>query len=274
MLNFIDISKEPELIHKEGLPVPTFGLSLAFNSHPLDFQYTSNEAITSIVANKINNTYRIIETITLPTNLLIYNSGLNLHYCDGSVNYINDLECGLYYFLVNGHYQSEVFLVTNELEALTENANSIIHISGLYFSDSDYSIEAVNHEDSPDILFGCQLADNLFPLPFQFISDESISTFKLLQLDNYGNVCNTTNLSTSLISYSGGKITCTGQIQFTPNITEFGLYKYSINDRFYSEPFIITDGLIPYNLLEFDYEELFGYVEMENGSYLKLDYDN
>ena len=34
-----------------------------------------------------------------------------MHACTGLANFATELDCGHYYYLVNGHYQSDVFAV-------------------------------------------------------------------------------------------------------------------------------------------------------------------
>ena len=104
---------------KIGTPFIKFGIQYAKNITPLDFSYLADEAISSFVAIRIDNNYNTIETITIETSLITYANGK--HTCTGLVDFVTPLECGNYYFLINGHYQSDIFGIVNLENVIAAN---------------------------------------------------------------------------------------------------------------------------------------------------------
>ena len=133
MLGFVNIENENPIQSKLGAPYLTFGMQYALKSTPLDFQYESTEAVSTFSAIKVNNLGNYLETVSLNT-ALITSTG-TYHVCDGRSNYASDLDCGIYYFLVNSKYQSEYFTVFDEL-AQASLGSTPISVSGLSFYDS------------------------------------------------------------------------------------------------------------------------------------------
>lgn len=114
MLRFVDTQKELSYINKEGIPEMLAGLQLAPNDKPLDFQYESSEAVSSFVLRKIDSRGRTISETSLSTSLVTLSS--NRHICTGQDSIGANLDECIYVFVVNGHYESEPFLVTYDLQ--------------------------------------------------------------------------------------------------------------------------------------------------------------
>ena len=108
-LNFEDADFGIPDIEKNGTPFIDFGIQYQRNITPLDFSYSADESVSSFVAKRLDNNYNVVETVTIETGLISYASGK--HTCTGLVDIVTELDCGHYYYLVNGHYQSDVFAV-------------------------------------------------------------------------------------------------------------------------------------------------------------------
>lgn len=118
-LEFIDTDYDIAEFEKIGIPVLPFGIQGAKTITPLDFSYLANEAVSSFYAIKIDNLYNILDTITIETSLISYADGK--HTCSGLVDFVTALDCGTYYYLVNGHFKSDVFSVVNLENDVTSN---------------------------------------------------------------------------------------------------------------------------------------------------------
>ena len=241
MLNFVDISKELSYQQKDGIPSLLMGIEYALKDSPLDFQYAANEAISSFSAIRVNGIGEILETFTLSTSLITYDSVNGLHKCDGLTNYSTALDCGYYYFSVNGRYQSEYFKV---LSIITESTsvNEEISLSGLKFHNINNDIPDLDKAGTPMISFGEQYALNTTPLDFKYLANEAISTFEAIKVDNLGNIVETINLSTSLITYDSvnGVHNCDGLTDYATNLDTCKYY-FLINSKFRSDIFQVVD---------------------------------
>lgn len=113
MLRVIDTDKELSYINKVGIPDLLAGIQYSGAIKPLDFQYYSTEAITSFQAIKIDSRFKEIETLNLDTSLVTLSS--NRHICTGQTELGVLLDECIYFFRINGHYDSEPFLVTNDI---------------------------------------------------------------------------------------------------------------------------------------------------------------
>lgn len=246
MLNFVDITVETAFQDREFISDVFFGLQIANPEFPLDFQYQASEAVTSFSAIRKDITGTIIETISLSTSLITYDSVNNIHICNGLLDYVTHLECGYYHFLVNSKFQSEDFNVNIELEEVSINTNSIISISGLEFYDSNYDIPDYLKEGAPEITFASEFGTNLEPLPFQYRAFEVVSSFDLVKMSRDGTIISTTSLSTALITYDSvnGIHMCDGLTAYT-DVVLCGLYYFSVNNRYVSKVFEIFELLCP-----------------------------
>jgi len=106
-LTFFDNTIDIPWSEKSGKPWPLFGIELAENSTPLQFSYLSSDAISSFKAIKVDNNLRVLSETILLTSLV--SSDGSYHECTGLVDYGLTLECGVYYFKINGRYESELF---------------------------------------------------------------------------------------------------------------------------------------------------------------------
>jgi len=113
MLRFVNIQEDFSYLERFGTPDHLFGVQLAPNNKPLDFQYQASESISKFQAIKINPQGIIIEVVSLSTSLVVLDSGR--HICSGQLDYNRNLGECLYYFNVNDKYHSELFKVTNEV---------------------------------------------------------------------------------------------------------------------------------------------------------------
>ena len=109
MINFSDTDNN--IAFQDRLAYPEIGFAVEYSpdNYPLDFQYISSEAVSSFVAKRIDNMGRVTDTITLTTSLVTLTDGY--HICTGLEEFADPLSFGFYYFLVNGHYQSDNFKV-------------------------------------------------------------------------------------------------------------------------------------------------------------------
>lgn len=110
MLRFVDTLEELSYIEKEGIPEKLAGIQYSGAVKPIDFQYYSSEAVSSFQAVKIDSKGNEIETIDLNTSLVTLSS--NRHICTGQVELGVLLDECIYFYRVNEHYDSEIFLVT------------------------------------------------------------------------------------------------------------------------------------------------------------------
>jgi len=119
-------------------------------------------------------------------------------------------------------------------------ANLRISVSGLEFFDNFATVPWRDRIGSPDISFGTQYAENSTPLQFDFLSTESLRTFKARKIDNLGNTIYEYDLSTSLITATGTHYICSGTVDYTVAL-QCGLYYFIVNDRYESELFEVIE---------------------------------
>ena len=233
MLSFVNIEENLSYQDVFGIPDKDFGQQFATSTAPLDFQYPSTEAVSSFVAVLIDAFGVDFETITLSTSLI--NSTGSNHVCDGLTDYTTPLECGTYYFLVNGKYKSELFHVVPQLIE-TSSFDPEISVSGLRFVDSTLDFEWKAKFGAPVQSFGLQYSEDSRPLPFIYKATDSVSSFSAVLIDNLGNVISTTSLSTSLISSDGTYHKCDGLTNYASTL-DCGTYYFVVNDRYISDVF-------------------------------------
>ena len=237
MLRFVDITKETPIQEQDGYVL--FGRQIALSTTPLDFQYESDEPVSSFIVVRKDRLNKTLETIDLNTDLISYDG--SYHICNGQTDYSEALECGLYYFLVNGKYQSEDFEVLNAFDApIPENEE--ISISGLYFYDFTSDISVFNKSGAFENSFAKEFATNLTPLKFQYKSNESVSSFKLIYVNRLNEIIDTIDLSTDLISSDGESHLCTGETNFSELMPD-GICYFLVNDKYQSKLFQIF-GLV------------------------------
>jgi len=93
---------------KAGAPYICFGSQLAENSYPLPFRYKATDAVSTFKLIEINTYGVIINETSLSTSLITSDGAY--HTCTGLVEFSTAyIETGLYYFEVNGQYESELF---------------------------------------------------------------------------------------------------------------------------------------------------------------------
>ena len=231
MLNFVNIENELSYQDKEVRLAASFGIQIANNIYPIDFQYQSDESISSFTL--IDKT--TLEETSLSTALITADG--EYHKCDGLTAYAESLACGIYYFLVNGKYQSEdfeVYVFTDVLPGL----DSIISVEGTYFYDITKDEPEWTKKGAVYARFASEYSTNIQPNKFRYISTEAVSTFELLKIDENYNILETTTLDTGLIESVDGYHTCSGLIAYTSDILP-GLYYYRVNDKYYSSVFEI-----------------------------------
>ncbi len=239
MINFVDIRNELSYQKKYGIPDKYYGIEIARKNSPLDFQYYSVEVVGSFLAIKVDNNGDALESINLSTSLI--NDTGNYHKCTGLTDYATDLDCGLYYFLVNSNYQSEYFnVISGTIDG--NLGKTPITISGLEFYDTQNEINWNKREGYPVDTFGIQGSENSIPLPFEYLATDSISTFSLVNNETG----ETTSLSTSLIISDGTSHKCTGLVNYASDL-DCGIYYFLVNDRYRSDIFhtlILDESLI------------------------------
>jgi hypothetical protein len=242
MLNFVNINEEIAFQNRTGISDASFGLQVALDANPLDFQYSASEAVTSFSAIRKDITGAVVETISLSTSLITYDAINSLHICDGQTPYGTPLECGIYYFLVNNKFQSEDFDLNVVVTEGTLDADSVIAISGLSFFNDLKDIPGYNKKGKPYIVFGSEMGTNTRPLDFQYKAAEAVTDFDIIKIDTKKDTCSTSALNTSLITYDAvnGVHICDGQTIYD-NYHKYGLYYFSVNDKFISETFIIQE---------------------------------
>jgi len=246
MLNFVNILEETPFQDKVNISDEMFGLQMGLPKTPIDFQYIASEAITSFDAIRKDITGDAIETISLSTSLIAYDIANNLHICNGQSNYATELDCGIYYYLVNEKYQSESFNIIDIEEAFIDT-NSIIAISGLEFFDTNFDIPEYEKQGSPLIKFASEYGTNLEPLPFQYLADDQVTSFDLIKIDPVSKqILSTTSLSTSLVAYNPitGTHICNG-LSYYADIVRCGTYYFEVNERYRSKAFEIYELLCP-----------------------------
>ena len=236
MIEFVNIENELSFQDRNGIPANDYGLIYARDSKPLPFQYRSSESVSSYVAKRVNHVGTVVEINTLSTDLI--NSDGTYHICDGLSDYASNLDCGLYYFLVNSKYQSEYFRVESNLTDGTDNQDNI-SVSGLEFFNNNYTIPWRKRIGKPDIFYGIQYAENSTPLYFDYLSSETVTSFKAVRVNNLGNDIEETDLNTSLISVTDHHI-CDAQTNYLANL-DCGVYYYKINNKYESELFEVFD---------------------------------
>jgi len=229
MIAFVDTEIELSFQDKTGIPDKHFGLEYSLKNKPLDFNYLSDEDVSSFLAIKVDSQGNATESINLSTSLITWDG--TYHNCDGLTDYSSDLDEGLYYFLVNSRFKSEYYYV---IPGLIESSGSYptISLSGLGFTDNTIELSWNEKEGSPDVLFGLEYAENSTPLQFEYLSSEAISSFKAV---NYYTGEETT-LTTSLVIGNGTIHSCSGETNYSSDLGE-GVYYFVVNDRYESELF-------------------------------------
>lgn len=253
MLSFVNIQENTAFQNRSGIADIDFASEFATNNYPLPFQYESTEAVSSFTIIKIDSFGSDYEIISLSTSLI--QSDGEYHICDGLIAYSSPLSCGTYYFLVNGKYKSDLFEVLIFNEATT--SNSPISISGLEFFENDINYQG--RQGSPFLNFGLQKSEFDKPLPFQYLSGESVSSFRALRLNNLGITIETISLSISLIQSDGTYHLCDGLTNYSTGLG-CGIYQFLVNDKYYSDYFEIFGEAI-------DADELL----LETGDFLLLE---
>ena len=229
MLSFVNIENELSYQDKEvRLGIDT-GIQIANNVYPLDFQYESDESVSSFIL--INK--RTLTETSLNTSLIVADG--EYHKCNGLTQYTAPLLCGIYYFLVNGKYQSEDFEVYVFSDVLP-GVNSIINVEGTFFFDNTKDEPEWNKRGAVYARFASEYSTNIQPNKFRYISSESISSFELLKVNENYQILQTISLDTSLINTSNGYHTCSGLVAYTADIQP-GLYYYMVNNKYYSSVF-------------------------------------
>lgn len=247
MLNFVNIEQEVPFSEKSGMPDINYGMQYSLDYAPLDFNYYSDETITSFSAIRINNVGTIIDTTALSTSLITFDSINNRHMCDGLTNFATSLDGGTYYYLVNSKYQSEIFqIISSDVTEATFNTDSIISINGLEFFDINYDIPEQEKIGAPFTLYGSEFSTNLYPLPFEYKAKEAVTSFSMISVDTLGNELSTTALSTSLITYdtANSKHVCDGLTMYS-DVVKASTYYFIVNNRYRSKQFEIFELLCP-----------------------------
>jgi len=237
MLNFKNITGRVAYQDREGNPNILFGIQEARATTPLDFQFNSSPP-TEFLAIKIDSFRNIIDTINLDLSLLVFDVG-QLR-CSGLNNYLTDLECGLYYFTITAvdSYQSEDFYVVTSLED-SGNVNTDIYIAGLGFYDNTQNTDYFTRKGVPWILFGQEFGTNTSPLTFEYISNQAVTSFKVVCVDSNKNILGEIDLNTNLIKFNGLTHLCDSTIGYN-EFLNIGLFYYIVNDRYVSQVFRIT----------------------------------
>ena len=238
MIAFVDTNNELSFQSKFGIPDKCYGNQAALKNKPLDFQYESSELVSSFLAIQLDGLGNVLDSINLSTSLITVSGGY--HICDGLTAYSSNLDAGIYYFLVNSHYQSEYFVVVDDLIEGSLGYTDI-NISGLGFTDNTIELSWQEKEGSPDYLYGLEYAEDSTPLPFNYLASSSITSFKAI---NYQTLEETT-LSNSFITADGTSHLCDGLTNYTTDL-DCGVYYFVVNGRYESE--------------------LFGVLELENAS--------
>jgi len=229
MLSFVNIENELSYQDKFVRLEPEFGIQIANNVYPLDFQYESDETVSTFT---LVNKKTLAET-SLNTALIA--SDDTYHKCSGLVAYTTALECGVYYFLVNSKYQSEDFEVYVFADILP-GQNSIVSIEGTYFFDNTKDEPEWNKRGAVYARFASEYSTNIQPNKFRYLSTETVTSFELLKINENYEILETTSLDTSLINVADGYHTCSGLIAYSADILP-GLYYYRVNNRYYSSVF-------------------------------------
>jgi hypothetical protein len=233
MINFVNIENELSFQTKFGIPDKCYGLEIAKKNSPLDFQYKSNEIVSSFLAILVNSNGIVIDSINLSTSLI--DDSEDYHICTGLIDYASNLDAGIYYFLVNSKYQSEYFVVVEDL-IQGSLSKPPITVSGLEFYDTENDIDWGDKLGAPVDNFGIQFSGNVRPLPFIYLATDTVTSFKIIN--------NTTGqeitLSTGLITSDSTYHICTGLIDYASAPTS-GTYYFFVNDRYRSDIFCILE---------------------------------
>lgn len=250
MLNFVDTTQEISFQDRNYTPDIGYGLEVSLKNAPIDFSYKSTETVDTFIAVKVDNQGNAIESINIETSL-IDATGV-YHNCDGLTDFATNLECGIYYFVVNNRYKSEHFQVFTEL---TEGSllNKSISVSGIQFYDSLIDIDFQDRFAAPDYLYGIQSSKEDYPLDFVYLATGLVISFKIV---NYHTGVET-DLSTALISADGTYHECDGLTQYAETLP-CGVYQYVVNDRYKSDLFTV-----------FTSENSF--LQLESGGFLPLE---
>ena len=106
-LAFHDINYTASWRNREGAPDVCFGIQYAENNNPLPFRYLADDSVSEFKLVKIDNRYNVLEEFTLNTSLIT--SDGTYHTCTGIDAFSSYIFEGLYYFEVNGRYESDIF---------------------------------------------------------------------------------------------------------------------------------------------------------------------
>jgi hypothetical protein len=127
----------------------------------------------------------------------------------------------------------------------------MIAISGLEFFDTQENISFKKRDGSPDFLFGINIAGHHAPLPFNYISSDSVSSFKIIQVDNLNEYYQEFDLNPSLITSDGSNHICDGLTDYNIALNP-GVYYFMVNDRYESARFkiILEKQGVDYDIIE------------------------
>ena len=94
---------------REGVPDICYGIQYAENDNPLPFRYLASDSISEFKLIKIDTRYNVLDELIL-NNSLIASDG-TYHTCNGANAFSSYIFEGLYYFEVNGRYQSDIISI-------------------------------------------------------------------------------------------------------------------------------------------------------------------
>ncbi len=237
MLNFVDIQADLRFRDRTGAPAITFALQGSKSTAPLDFQIETNEAASAFVAIRIDSLGNQISSTDIELSLLTYDSPYLLS--DGQTDFITDLDCGLYYYLINGRWESEIFAVVETLTDGTDTTSDI-QVDGLTFYDTEKDIDYQQRQGAPDILFAKEHGTNTKPLKFRYKATDSVTSFIVYQIDLLENVLNEIILDTSLITSDSSYHDCSGLEKYSTYLN-LGLFYFVVNDRYKSKKFEVAE---------------------------------
>lgn len=126
-----------------------------------------------------------------------------------------------------------------------------ISISGLRFYDNTENIPYIERSGAADINFAQEYSGIDYPLPFQYLASDVISSFKAIKIDNNNNSLEEIDLDTSLITSDGTYHICSGVVEYS-EFLNLGMYYFIVNDRYQSDNFkvIATKQGVGYDIIE------------------------
>ena len=234
-MEFVDLRENIAFQDREGASFENFGIEISMSNYPITFSYSSDEAITSFHAINVNTN----EIIDLSIDLIELDSLNELHICNGLTPFAENLECGYYYFLVNNYYQSDTFQVQTEFTDFPDT-NLGINISGLEFVDIYLELPFDERLGASFMSFGMQFASYSTPLQFNYLSNEEITSFKAVLVDNLGKIVEEITLSTDLIYADGESHLCSGINDYSESLN-CGVYYFMVNDHYKSAYFKVVN---------------------------------